>query len=71
MVRLLDADDLSEIAILADDIDGTSAAWKQVTHSIQAAAEGKSVIIEFVFDSDNFGNHAGWLIDDVCVDGPK
>ena len=71
-IRLLDASDLSEIAILEDDIDGsiTDGNWEEVTLDFPPEANGKMVILEFVLDSDEFGNLAGYYIDDVCVQGP-
>jgi hypothetical protein len=32
--------------------------------------QGKNVVIEFRFDSDDFVNQAGWYIDDVVVTVP-
>ena len=69
-VRLLDAADDSEIAILEDDIDGSSSEWEEVTLDFPPEANGKTVILEFVLDSDEFGNQAGYYLDDVCVQGP-
>ena len=69
-VRLLDAADDSEIAVLESQIDGSSAEWEEITLPLPPEAIGKTVILEFVFDSDEFGNLAGWYLDDICVQGP-
>ena len=69
-VRLLDASDLSEIAVLESDVDGAGTAWEEVSNAVPEGAIGKMVIIEFEFNSDEFGEQAGWYIDDVCVTVP-
>jgi bacillopeptidase F len=69
-VRVLDAADNSEIAILESSIDGTSGGWELVSKALPPAALGKLIKIEFRFNSDNFGEQAGWYIDDVNVTVP-
>ena len=69
-VRLLDSSDLSELAVLESDIDGSSTEWEEVSKNVPAAALDKSVILEFILDSDNFGNQTGWYIDDFAVTVP-
>ena len=68
-VRLLDAGDLSELAVL-QTVDGSSDSWEEVSIDVPPEALGKSVIIEFTLQSDNFGNQAGWHLDDVTVTTP-
>ena len=69
-VRLLDASNSSEIAILAGSLDGLSTSWEEVSHPIPAEAEGMTVILEFVLQSDDIGNQAGLYIDDISIQGP-
>jgi hypothetical protein len=70
-IRLLDAaNGNAEIAVLDSGIDGISADWEEVTLDFPPEANGKTVILEFLFDSDNIGNFAGYYLDDVSVQGP-
>ena len=69
-IRLLDAADDSEIAVLENVIDGTSADWEEVRIDLPAAAAGKSVKIEFSFAADDvdLDAQAGFYLDDICVE---
>jgi bacillopeptidase F len=69
-LRILDDADDSELAVLATGIEGTTADWRQVTKNLPAAALGKTIKLEFLFQSDNIENQAGWYIDDVEVTVP-
>ncbi|NIP93958.1 MAG: hypothetical protein GWO24_11100, partial [Akkermansiaceae bacterium] len=67
-IRVLDASDNSELGVVEDVIDGSSVEWEQFTRNLPpVAALGKSVILEFRFNSDDINNLAGWYIDDVEV----
>ena len=72
IVRVLDASDDSEIAVLQQGIDGQGAAWEQSSVSFPAAALGKSVKVEFFLDTDDFDDGAfdGFYVDDVNVTVP-
>jgi len=70
-VRLLDAGDDSEIAVLQDNIDGETSNWEQISKALPAAALG-NIKIEFRLITDDFNERAfaGWYIDDVEVTVP-
>lgn len=70
-IRLLDAADDSEIAILEDVIDGTITEWQEESFDLPAEAIGKSVKIEFRLVADDFNPNpqAGIYIDDVRIEG--
>ncbi|NIP98577.1 MAG: hypothetical protein GWO24_36270 [Akkermansiaceae bacterium] len=70
VVRLLDAADDSELAVLETDIDGITPDWEVVTHAIPAEALGKAIKLEFRFVSDDISSFAGWYIDDVLLTTP-
>ena len=67
-VRLLDAGDLSEIAVLEEGIDGSTFEWENASLDLPPAAIGRSIIVEFVFQSDGFGNFTGFYVDDIRVE---
>lgn len=69
-VSILDAADDSLLVELAGGIDGTNLDWQEVSHVLPPAALGKTIKIEFRFESDDFGNFSGWYIDDVVVTIP-
>lgn len=72
ILRVLDASDLSqELAVLVDTVEGTSSDWEEESHSLPAEALGKTVIFEFVLDSDDFNTspQAGWYLDGFRVVG--
>ena len=69
-VSVLDAGDDSELAVLEEPVEGTTVDWEQVIRFLPAAALGKTVIIEFRFQSDDIQNFGGWYIDDVGVTVP-
>ncbi len=69
-VSVLDAGDDSELAVLEEPVEGTTDDWEQVSRFLPAAALGKTVIIEFRFQSDDIQNFGGWYIDDVGVTVP-
>ena len=57
-------------ATLGDEVyqtEGTSVDWEDVKADLPAEALGKSIKLEFRFSSDEFGQQAGWFIDDVAV----
>ncbi|MDG2124208.1 MAG: choice-of-anchor J domain-containing protein, partial [Verrucomicrobiales bacterium] len=73
-VRVLDAADLpgtvTELAVLRTNIQGLNpAGWTQFSKTLPPAALGKSIVLEFLFSSDNVnvGDASGWYIDDVTV----
>ncbi len=68
-IRVLDASDDSEIAII-DGIDRITVFWEQVKESLPAEALGNIIKIEFRFQSDEVQNFAGWYIDDFQVTVP-
>ena len=75
-VRVLDASDLSVLETLGADISGLSPAqWVEFSADFTTASLGKSVVLEFVFvsDDDDYGGdyvYPGWYIDDVTVTAP-
>ncbi|NIP92359.1 MAG: hypothetical protein GWO24_02330 [Akkermansiaceae bacterium] len=69
-IRVLDAADDSELAVIEEIVDGVTADWEEEKHSLPAAALGKTIKIEFRFTSDDIQNFAGWYIDDIIVTVP-
>lgn len=69
-IRVLDAADNSELAVIDDVIDGVTADWEQVTKSMPDEVLGKTVRIEFRFQADDIQTFAGWYLDDVEVTVP-
>ncbi|NIP95070.1 MAG: hypothetical protein GWO24_17135 [Akkermansiaceae bacterium] len=69
-IRVLDAADSSEIAVIADNIDGVTSDWEQAREALPPEALGKVIRIEFRFTSDDISNFAGWYIDDPQVTVP-
>ena len=70
IVSVLDASDNSEIAVITPTVDGSSADWEKITTTLPAGALDQSIIIEWRFQSDEFGNLPGWYLDDVEVTVP-
>lgn len=71
-VRILDAIDDSELAVIETNIDGIPANaddWIQVSKNIPSEGLGKHVKLEFRFNSDDINPQAqaGWYIDDIEV----
>ncbi len=69
-VRVLDAADGSELAVVTAVVEGSVPGWTRITKKLPAAALGKTVVIEFRFQSDEIENYEGWYIDDVEVTVP-
>lgn len=69
-IRVIDTADDSEVAVVTATIDGSVPAWTKVTKKLPAAVLGKTVVIEFGFQSDELEHFAGWYIDDVEVTVP-
>ncbi|NIP92887.1 MAG: hypothetical protein GWO24_05255 [Akkermansiaceae bacterium] len=69
-IRVLDAADDSELAIVEDVVDGDTGDWEQSRKPIPAEGLGKVIVIEFRFTSDDIQNFAGWYIDDFKVTVP-
>ena len=71
-VRVLDAADDSEIAVLEETFDGTTNDWEEVCIKLPAEVAGKMVKIEFILATDDVTNNpqAGLYIDDVSVTVP-
>ncbi|MCP4729099.1 MAG: hypothetical protein GY872_03385 [Roseibacillus sp.] len=71
-VRVLDAADDSEIAVLEETFDGTTNDWEEVSIKLPAEVAGKMVKIEFILATDDVTNNpqAGLYIDDVSVTVP-
>ena len=69
-VRVLDASDDAELAVLENLVDGASVGWEEVSKTLPAAALGKTIKLEFRLQSDDFRNLAGWYLDDVEVTVP-
>jgi hypothetical protein len=69
-VRVLDASDNSELAVVVAVVDGTTANWEQVSLPLPPAALGRPIKLEFRFRSDGDLSFAGWYIDDVMVTVP-
>jgi hypothetical protein len=75
-VRVLDATDLQTVLeTLGADITGLSPTeWVEFSANFTAASLGKSVVLEFVFVSDDDDDNgdavsSGWYVDDVVVTG--
>ena len=69
-VNILSAADDSLLVELETDIDGSTATWELVSQALPPEALDKVIKIEFRFESDEFGNLAGWFIDDFSVTVP-
>jgi len=71
-VSVLDAVDDSVLAVVQTNISHLSTDWEKFTRKIPEAALGKSIKLEFRFESDevDFFPAAGWYIDDVEVTVP-
>jgi len=69
-VRVFDAADDSELAVVTAVVEGSVPGWSMITKKLPAAALGKTVVIEFRFQSDEIENYAGWYIDDFEVTVP-
>ncbi len=69
-VRVLDAADDSELAVIETTVDGTTADWEQVTKAIPAEGLDKVIKLEFRFESDDLEVFPGWYLDDVLVTVP-
>ena len=66
-IRVLKASDDSQLgADLRNPTDGTGD-WEQITVGLPPEALGEIIKLEFSFQADDFGNQAGWYIDDVTV----
>jgi len=72
-VSVLDAANDSVLAVVDGPIDGENVDWAKATFAIPAEAIGKTIKLEFLFDSDDLNvgrDFAGWYIDDVTVTVP-
>ena len=69
-IRVYDAADDSELAVLDDSIDGVSDGWEEASYTLPPEALGKTVYFCFRFTSDDLQNFAGWYIDNVEVTVP-
>ena len=72
-VRVLAADDLSELGVIDMNISGLDPVeWTEFSGEFPAAALGQEVILEFRFlsDNDDSFDQSGWYIDDVAVSAP-
>ena len=70
IIRVLDAADDSELAVLTSVVDGAALDWAMISKKLPAAALGKNVKIEFRFQSDELENFPGWYLDDIDVTVP-
>jgi len=69
-IRVLKASDDSQLGTdLLNPTEGTGD-WEQITVALPPEALGEIIKLEFRFQADNFGNQAGWYIDDVTVTAP-
>ncbi|HJM62882.1 MAG: choice-of-anchor J domain-containing protein [Roseibacillus sp.] len=70
LIRVLKASDGSQLGPdLRNPTDGTGG-WEKITADLPSEALGEIIKLEFSFQADNFGNQAGWYIDDVTVTIP-
>lgn len=71
-VRVLDVGTLAEIGVLETNITGFARDWAEFSAELPAAALGRTVVIEFQFESDgdDLPDASGWYIDDVTVTTP-
>jgi hypothetical protein len=78
-VRVLDASGLPgtvmELAVVQTDITGLApvpGSWVEFSAELPAAALGQSIVLEFVFvsDDDDIFDASGWYLDDVMVTTP-
>jgi hypothetical protein len=73
-LRILDASDNSELAVMEDrTIDGSTSGWEEYSMALPAeaftAASG-TIKVEWQFEADDIDSFAGWYIDDVSVTTP-
>jgi hypothetical protein len=69
-IRVLDSSTgLPLGADVENPVDGTTVDWAPFSAALPPEALGKTIIIEFRFESDDLQNYAGWYIDDVMVTG--
>jgi hypothetical protein len=66
-IQILDAGNNTPLAVVTAVVDGTTAEWVPFAAALPPEAVGKRIKIEFRFQSDSFGEFAGWYIDDVQV----
>lgn len=67
-VRVVDAATNAPLGpVLADAIDGTATAWETFSAPLPPEALGEMIKIEFRLQADDFGDFAGWYIDDVAL----
>lgn len=69
-INVLDAADNSLLAQVGAPFDATTADWTTISRALPAEALGKSVKIEFRFNSDELNVNPGWYVDDVVVTVP-
>lgn len=69
-VSILDASDDSVIEVVRTEIDGVKLDWSKSVMKLPASAAGKTIKLEFRFESDNINNLAGWYLDDIEVTVP-
>ena len=70
-VSILDANDGDAvIAVLESPIDGNIGSWDQFSKALPPEVLGNVIKIEWRFSADEFGNFAGWYLDDVNVTVP-
>ncbi|MDA0765820.1 MAG: hypothetical protein O3A87_05970 [Verrucomicrobia bacterium] len=71
-IRILDASDNSELAVLEDQsVEGdTNGVWAAYTKALPAAAFTVPIKIEFRFEADDIDNFAGWYLDDLAITIP-
>ena len=68
-INILDAEDDSLIAELVSGLDNFTTDWEEITRTLPAEALGRSILVEFRFESDAFNTppYSGWYLDDVEV----
>ncbi len=69
-VTILDATDDTILAVLDDFVSDFDLSWKSESYSLPVEALGKTVVIEFRFQSDNIETFTGWYIDEVELTMP-
>ena len=69
-MTILDATDDTILAVLDDFVSDFDLSWKSESYSLPVEALGKTVVIEFRFQSDNIETFTGWYIDEVELTMP-
>ncbi|NIP92339.1 MAG: hypothetical protein GWO24_02230 [Akkermansiaceae bacterium] len=70
-MRVVDAVDTSELAVLKGREGDPWADWEEVSAALPAEALGTTIELAVRSRTDDLGNHAGWWLDGVEVTEPQ